>query len=143
MASADSTGHVHIWDISVQPRRAQNQRPSLTFPASSPLEAQLDSGRIVKLLSSGPLLLVATELGGVRAFDARTGTRPVWALVAPMTHGVCTSLTEVHDAPGLCTGTSRGMMHLWDLRFQVRLELLAVTAAVRTHVRGSSCMLRA
>ena len=121
LASADSCGQIHVWDAGVQPRTAQGQRPTLFFPhnASQQTQSQLDCGRIVQLKPWGPLLLAATELGGVRAYDPRAGVRRVWAMEAPLSHGVCTCMAAVHDAPVLCTGTTRGMMHVWDLRFQV------------------------
>jgi hypothetical protein len=122
MASADSTGCLHLWDAEVQPRRAQKQRPTLSLAAAPPTEAALDGGRVLKLLPHGPLLLAATQAAGVRAFDARAGVRPVWALAVPGTHGVATCMAAVPDAPALVTATSRGMLHLWDLRFQARLE---------------------
>lgn len=107
----------------MQPRRAPNQRPTLTFTAAAPQEAPLECGGVTRLLPHGPLLIAATERGGLRAFDARAGARHVWTLAAPVAHGVCTSVAAVHDAPALCTGTSRGLMHLWDLRFQVHPTL--------------------
>jgi hypothetical protein len=120
LASADSCGQIHIWDATVQRRRGPGQRPTLFFPTEqAQTQSQLDCGAIMRLRPWGPLLLAATELGGVRGYDPRVGVRHVWSLEAPLSHGVCACMVTLPGAPVLCTGTTRGMMHVWDLRFQV------------------------
>lgn len=120
VASIDSTGQLHLWDVSVQPRKAVSQRPTLAFPPAGPSQVNLDSGHLCKLLVWGPLLLVASEAGGIRAYDPRAGGRGVWSMAVPPSHGVVTCMAAVPGAPALCSGTTRGMMHVWDMRMQVR-----------------------
>lgn len=121
VASIDSTGQLHLWDVSVQPRKAVSQRPTLAFPAASPSHLNLDCGNLTRLQVWGPMLLVASECGGIRSYDPRAGAREVWRMEVPAHHGVTTCLAAVPGAPALCSGTTRGMMHVWDMRMQVRL----------------------
>ena len=106
IASADAAGHIHIWDVEAQRRRDKHQRPTLAFAANSeqgaPVATQLDSGTVTRLMPHGPLLLAATELAGVRAFDARAGARPVWAMEVPSNHGAVTCMAAVRVVPSFC-----------------------------------------
>jgi WD40 repeat protein len=119
VASIDSTGQLHLWDASVQPRKAVSQRPTLAFPPASPCHVNLDCGSLTRLQVWGPLLLVSSECGGIRAYDPRASAREVWRMEVPAHHGVTTCLAAVPGAPALCSGTTRGMMHVWDMRMQV------------------------
>lgn len=131
VASIDSTGSLHLWDVSVQPRRAVSQRPTLAFPPAGPAQTNVDSGHLTKLLVWGPLLLVASEAGGISAFDPRAGGRRVWAMDVPPSHGVVTCMAAVPGAPALCSGTTRGMMHVWDMRMQVRADGITTRSAAK------------
>jgi WD40 repeat protein len=136
VASIDSTGQLHLWDVSVQPRQAVSQRPTLAFPPASPSHLSLDSGHLTRMLQWGGLLLVASEAGGLRAYDARAGARGVWSVDVPPSHGVTTCLAAVPGSPALCSGTTRGMMHVWDMRMQVRRLRFPSS---RMHAKRATC----
>jgi WD40 repeat protein len=140
VASIDSTGQLHLWDVSVQPRKPVSQRPTLAFPPASPSHFNLDCGSLTRLQVWGPLLLASSECGGISAYDPRAGAREVWKMEVPAHHGVTTCMAAVPGAPALCSGTTRGMMHVWDMRMQVCFLPCSWGVGESVHDSMKTCM---
>ncbi|KAH8939344.1 hypothetical protein BDL97_15G033100 [Sphagnum fallax] len=65
-----------------------------------------------------PQLLYSTQCNGVHLWDLRTQT-DVWTLRAKPAQGFISTTALDPACNWLVSGTSRGMLTLWDLRFQV------------------------
>ena len=118
IASADANGNLHIWDIEYQ--NSGSARPTVALSGTAPTVTNHGWKRAMALQTRGPLLLMLSQQGGVHAFDQRTA-RVVWELPLPASAGVGTCMAFMPDgSPALCTATSRGTVHLLDLRFLVR-----------------------
>lgn len=124
IASASSNGSVQVW-------RVEYARPSSSHTsdkyAGVVFSRQLSpsAGSIMALKCLAPhLLVVATQRGGVQGWDLRCrGEGAAWTLTSPPSWGVVEKLVTDPDPAGqwFVTGTSRGHIGLWDVRFQLQV----------------------
>jgi phosphoinositide-3-kinase regulatory subunit 4 len=70
---------------------------------------------------SASTLLVATNASAVHGVDLRT-MATAFTLRCPPRHGAPTCLCVDRAGQWLLVGTARGALHLWDLRFRLRLR---------------------
>lgn len=67
------------------------------------------------------LLLIATDASNVYALDLRT-MQVLFTLKNPVSHGALTCFCVDRKRIWLVVGTSRGILDMWDLRFQMRVK---------------------
>ncbi|KAI8827076.1 uncharacterized protein EV422DRAFT_549569 [Fimicolochytrium jonesii] len=70
------------------------------------------------------VLVYATYKGRICGFDLRTMTE-VWAFTIPPHHGQITSFLIDKQRVYLVTGTHRGVLSIWDLRFGLKVKSFA------------------
>jgi len=91
-----------------------------------------DVGIPVALESYAPnLFVVGTELGALIGFDTRIATKEVFRLKSDLKSGLLTALTSDEDQNWMCTGTSKGILTCWDLRFSIPVNTIKTDAPVR------------
>lgn len=80
-------------------------------------------GAILHVKQWGPLLMYVTQRGGVHAWDTRM-KRDAWVLPASPRLGLVghTALDSSERGTWLLTGSSRGYLALWDVRFQLQVS---------------------
>lgn len=80
-------------------------------------------GAVLSVKQCGPLLLYATQRGAVHAWDLRA-PGDAFTLRVPQSEGLLEhlALDPFHNT-WLVTGSSAGQLSLWDLRFQLRLNV--------------------
>ncbi|KAI8056579.1 hypothetical protein BDF22DRAFT_666984 [Syncephalis plumigaleata] len=67
------------------------------------------------------MLVYATSKGRLQGIDLRT-MQIGWTFVSPPSHGAITSFVIDHRRTWLLSGSSRGVLTLWDLRFHIALH---------------------
>ena len=72
-------------------------------------------------IESSSMLLIATNLSRILAIDLTT-MEILYTLINPLHHGRPTCFCVNHDQGWLVVGSSKGVLDLWDLRFQLRLD---------------------
>ncbi|TPX35937.1 hypothetical protein SmJEL517_g01766 [Synchytrium microbalum] len=78
------------------------------------------------------VLVYATSRGKLVGLDLRS-SRPAWTFTSPAHHGALTALTLDRRRAWALTGTERGIMSLWDIRFGIRVRSWGHPAKARIH----------
>ena len=85
-----------------------------------------EEGEILSLshfnTSSSSILLYATQMGHIHSWDLRCPNEPFTMKIRPEL-GYFTSMAVGSDRNWMVTGTSRGFLSLWDLRYQTMVKL--------------------
>lgn len=133
ICSGASDGSVHVWRVdmvsSTKPSSvASGEARTLSRVAGSSEIRKMNSqeGEILAInhynSSSASIFTFATQKGFVHSWDLRSASEP-FTLKTPQDTGYITSCAVGSDRNWIVTGTSRGFIALWDLRFQQILKL--------------------
>ncbi|GAX85401.1 hypothetical protein CEUSTIGMA_g12817.t1 [Chlamydomonas eustigma] len=134
VASASSAGSIHLWRVEYTAKASTSAgraggsggsgRPDKYTGVVSKRQLHPGMGSILEVSQWGPSLLVYTsQRGGVHAWDLRMKS-DAWALCSHPSMGLTEhmvlepSLGSGHQH-WLLTGSSRGYLTLWDVRFQM------------------------
>ena len=134
--SGASDGSVHVWRVDMVSASSQSQTGS-----SSPYNAremarvagssiirnvQVDEGEILAVnhfnTSAASIIAYATQMGTIHSWDIRCAKEP-FVLKNPLDTGYITSMAMGSDRNWMVTGSSKGYIALWDIRFQQILSL--------------------
>lgn len=132
VAAASSSGVVHVFSVDYVARVAGSVERYSGIADVRKLETQ--EGAVLSLQSytpdGPPMLLYTTQRNGIHLWDLRA-QNDAWCLKAKPSQGyICaTALASCYN--WLVTATSRGVLTLWDLRFQI---------PVNTWQHPSSCL---
>lgn len=134
VASASSDGRVHIWRVDMVP--TNNQSPS--FGKNSSDNARVSGSTVVKTIDStleGEILAIshynslsrsvlafATQRGSVHSWDLRSENEP-FQLKHEAHLGYLTSMALGTDRNWIITGSSKGFVALWDIRWPSMVKL--------------------
>ncbi|GAB4818761.1 hypothetical protein N2152v2_005807 [Parachlorella kessleri] len=120
IASGSSNGSIHVWRVEYTCRGAGGA-PDRYTGLTNMRQVSPNSGSVLDVSSWGPSLLVyATQRGGVAAWDLRMSA-DAWALPASPSQGLLERFA-LDPSPGqnwLVTGSTRGHLTLWDIRFRL------------------------
>ncbi|GFR49900.1 hypothetical protein Agub_g12005, partial [Astrephomene gubernaculifera] len=117
VCSGSSSGSLHLWRPEYTTR--QGGVPDKYTGVVAVRQLSPGQGAVLHVCGWGPhLLLHVTQRGGVGAWDTRT-QREGWVLPCCPTRGLLEHLVADPGAGGawLMTGSSRGYLSLWDVRF--------------------------
>jgi phosphoinositide-3-kinase regulatory subunit 4 len=130
--SGASDGSVHVWRVdmvsSLKQSPGQNESREVSRVVGSSDIRQLcpDEGEILAVnqfnTNSASIFAYATQRGFVHSWDLRSAAEP-FVLATPQDTGYITSMAMGSDRNWVVTGTSKGFISLWDLRFQQVLKL--------------------
>ncbi|DBB16182.1 TPA: hypothetical protein ACH3X3_015178 [Trebouxia sp. C0006] len=119
MASGSSNGSVHVWRVEYVTR--SGNMPDKYTGLQCLKEAHGGGGAVMALQNWGSLLLTAAARDGLHGWDLRTDSK-AFSLAGTPHQGLLQRLAcDGPDSPWLLTGTSRGHLTLWDMRFQIPL----------------------
>ena len=137
-----SDGGVHLWKVE---RAGQGEAAGWAIHgATHVLSSSPTVGPVMDLCSWGPEMIVISRAGtGVCSIDLRAppNGHPAWRLPSPPSRGVVSRLccdnasSSSNPLYWIVTGTSRGAMALWDVRF-----LLPVTTWAHPKGAGIDAM---
>ncbi|CAO3700820.1 unnamed protein product [Rhizopus microsporus] len=128
IASASDNGSIHIFRVDIH-----NAGTALKFGKCIPVrEFQLQDEYALHLrhivsntsntmAGSKSILIFTTTKGRIYALDLLT-MEIIWKLQNPQSHGVITAMTIDKLNTWLLVGTMRGILTLYDLRFQIPLK---------------------
>lgn len=120
VAAASSTGKIHVLRVDYVARVAGNIERYSGLTDVRNLETQ--EGAVVSLLNYSPdgppMLLYTTQRNGIHLWDMRS-QKDAWCLRAKPSQGYISATALASCYSWLVTGTSRGVLTLWDLRFQL------------------------
>ena len=85
------------------------------------------------------LLILVTNSGHIRGIDLRT-MKQVWNLIHPPHYGAITAILSNKRGHWLLTGTNRGVLCLWDMRFKIVLKAWRHPNQSRIHKLSSFIM---
>jgi len=131
VVSGASDGSLHVWRVdmvsgSAQPSASDTRNASRVAGSSLVRQTNPTEGEILAVnqfnTSSASILTFATQKGFIHSWDLRCAREP-FHLKIPQDIGYTTSLTMGNDRNWAVTGTSRGFISLWDLRYQKTLKL--------------------
>eukprot|EP00850_Spirogloea_muscicola_P001771 SM000006S19536 [mRNA] locus=s6:1491579:1504808:+ [translate_table: standard] len=124
VAAAGGQGEVHTFHVDYVPRQAGNAEKYVGLSDVRRV-ASAEDGAVLALqaiagASATSLLLYSTARGGMHLLDLRQ-RRLAWALRQRPAHGLLTAVVADPAQSGawLVSATSRGILALWDLRFQI------------------------
>ena len=158
VASASASGSVHVWRVEVTHRSSSSVGAAAGGGGEKYLgvvgKRQLSPGEgaVMDVQQWGPhLLMYVTQRGGVHAWDLRA-KQDVWLLRCRPALGLTEHMVTDMDAGSaggawLLTGTNRGHMCLWDIRFGMNvhtwqhplrcpLDCIAVASAPACRLHG-------
>lgn len=132
VVSGASDGSVHVWRVDLVSSSKQNvglnetREVSRVAGTSEIRRSNPNEGEILAVnhfnTSSASICAYATQKGLVHSWDLRSALEP-FVLTMPHDTGYITSMAMGSDRNWLVTGTSKGFITLWDLRFQQILKL--------------------
>jgi phosphoinositide-3-kinase regulatory subunit 4 len=132
VVSGASDGSVHVWRVDMVSSSTKQSSPSETrevsrVAGSSEIrKVNPEEGEILAVnhfnTSAASILTYATQKGHIHSWDLRCANEP-FLLKIPQDTGYITSTAMGSDRNWIVTGTSRGFIALWDLRFQQILKL--------------------
>ena len=115
-------GSIHAWGIALQTKASlpHYSRPHVLG------RKHLDAGEYVVCMSqlsygAAPTVLLGTNYGRLIWWDVRT-MRPTYHVAQPASFGSITCMVIDPQSHWVCTGSSRGFLGLWDLRFSLLLR---------------------
>jgi phosphoinositide-3-kinase regulatory subunit 4 len=120
VGAASGNGTIHVFAVDYVARLGGNAEHYTGISNTCKLDTQ--EGNILSLQSFSndgpPQLLYSTQCNGVHLWDLRTQT-DVWTLRAKPAQGFISTTALDPACNWLVSGTSRGILTLWDLRVQV------------------------
>ncbi|MCO5613378.1 hypothetical protein L7F22_067654 [Adiantum nelumboides] len=120
VAAASSTGKIHVLRVDYVARVAGSVERYSGLTDVRNLETQ--EGAVVSLLNYSPdgppMLLYTTQRNGIHLWDLRL-QKDAWCLRAKPSQGYVSATALASCYNWLVTGSSRGVLTLWDLRFQL------------------------
>ncbi|CAM6126892.1 unnamed protein product [Calypogeia fissa] len=120
VAAASSSGAIHVLNIDYQARLGGSNERYTGFSDTRKLDS--DEGAIVSLQNfvpeGPPHLLYSTQRSRTHLWDLRS-PKDAWVLKGDPAQGYTSATALDPNCNWLVTGTSRGVLTLWDLRFQV------------------------
>jgi phosphoinositide-3-kinase regulatory subunit 4 len=141
VASGASDGTVHVWRVDMVSKSKQSSMSSdtgsSTFSSSLPYERSKVSGTsVVRQLdpAEGEVLAVShfnnpaasivtfCSKGSIHTWDLRSAAEP-FVLTHSPDIGYLTTMALGSDRNWIVSGTSRGIISLWDLRFQKAVKI--------------------
>eukprot|EP00850_Spirogloea_muscicola_P015320 SM000116S24241 [mRNA] locus=s116:231404:242857:- [translate_table: standard] len=124
VAAAGGRGEVHIFHVDYVPRQAGSAEKYVGLSDVRRVASAEDWAVLALQAIAGAgatsLLLYSTARGGMHFLDLRQ-RRVAWALQQRPAHGLLTAVVADPADSGawLVSATSRGILALWDLRFQI------------------------
>ena len=139
VASAASNGSVHIWKVDqVSSRRASRQHDhqsptrarhhDFARVSGSSLVRTIDprEGEVLAIshfnTDVSSMVVFGTQKGTIHTWDIRCAAEPFAMNLRPE-FGYLTSMAVGHDRHWMVTGTNRGCLALWDIRYQKVVKL--------------------
>eukprot|EP00934_Nitzschia_sp_Nitz4_P004407 Nitzschia sp. Nitz4//scaffold69_size99277//78687//83589//NITZ4_004646-RA/size99277-augustus-gene-0.6-mRNA-1//1//CDS//3329556754//4397//frame0 len=133
VVSGTSDGSVHVWRVDMvssstksTATQADNRDVSRVVGSSEIRRLEPDEGEILAInhfnTNSSSILTYASQRGYIHSWDLRAAQEP-FQLRNPQDTGYITSMAVGSDRNWVVTGTSKGFISLWDLRFQQILKL--------------------
>lgn len=137
VVSGASDGTVHAWRVDVVSTRKQsadaasptttdNYETSRVSGSSVIRKIDPDEGEVLAVshfnTSAASILCFATQKGAVHSWDLRCAREP-FVLKHRPDIGYLTSMALGNDRHWMVTGTSRGFLALWDIRFKQIVKL--------------------
>ncbi|DBA85444.1 TPA: hypothetical protein ACH3X2_006119 [Trebouxia sp. C0005] len=119
IASGSSNGSVHVWRVEYVTRSGGMPDKYTGFQCLK--EAHGNGGAVMALQNWGSLLLTAAARDGLHGWDLRADTKAFSLSIMPHQGLLQRLACDGPDSPWLLTGTSRGHLTLWDMRFQIPL----------------------
>ncbi|KAL3686006.1 hypothetical protein R1sor_004028 [Riccia sorocarpa] len=120
VVAATSTGKIHVFNVDYVAKLNGSSERYTGFTEICKLEG--DEGAVLSLhtfKSKGPsLLLYSTQRNGMHLNDLRTQNE-AWVLRGKPAEGYITTTALDPNCNWVVSGTSRGIMTLWDLRFLI------------------------
>jgi phosphoinositide-3-kinase regulatory subunit 4 len=120
VGAASGNGTIHVFAVDYVARLGGSAERYTGISNTCNLNTQ--EGNILSLQNFSndgpPQLLYSTQCNGVHLWDLRTQT-DVWTLRAKPTQGFISTTALDPACNWLVSGTSQGILTLWDLRFQV------------------------
>ncbi|GKY92453.1 hypothetical protein MPSEU_000215800 [Mayamaea pseudoterrestris] len=124
--SCDSNGAVHVWRVERELKGQGGKDKVKTTGTSTVRTLQKEEGEIFAVSHfntlSESLITFATHSGRVHSWDLRSADEP-FLLTHSAELGHLTSLVVGSDRNWIISGTSRGYVALWDVRFQKAVKL--------------------
>lgn len=134
VVSGDSGGCVNVWRVdmitssgqNLQTDQVRSQERSRVVGSTSTRSANPREGEILAVShfnsSSASVVTFATQQGVVHSWDLRCATEPFKLHQSPE-FGHLTGMALGSDRHWIVTGTSKGFVALWDIRFQQCVKL--------------------
>ncbi|KAH7447982.1 hypothetical protein KP509_01G130700 [Ceratopteris richardii] len=120
VAASSSSGKIHVLKVDQVSKTTSGIERYSGLTDVKNVDAQ--EGAVISLLSyipdGPPMLLYTTQRNGIRLWDIRL-EKDAWCLRAKPSQGYISATALASCYTWLVTGTSRGVLTLWDLRFQI------------------------
>nr|CAG8541391.1 2408_t:CDS:10 [Entrophospora candida] len=124
IASASDNGSIHIFRVECFTGSTPLKYGKAQIISKTQLNGEVGEYAVaMEHYESGTdsILLYATSKGNICGLDLRT-MEIVWTFTNPRSYGVITAMVLDKKFRWLLTGTSRGILTLWDLRFRIQLR---------------------
>ncbi|CAJ0749231.1 3875_t:CDS:10, partial [Entrophospora sp. SA101] len=124
IASASDNGSIHIFRVECFTGSTPLKYGKAQIIRKTQLNGEVGEYAVaMEHYESGTdsILLYATSKGNICGLDLRT-MEVVWTFTNPRSYGVITAMVLDKKFRWLLTGTSRGILTLWDLRFRIQLR---------------------
>lgn len=126
LVSAAQDGSIHAWGLALHTNVSLPQYSRPHVLGRKRLEANEHVVCMAQLVQgASPTVLLGTNKGRLIWWDVRS-MRPTHSVSQFASSGSITCLAIDRDAHWACTGSSRGMVCLWDLRFSVLVRRWSV-----------------
>ena len=134
IVSGASDGSVHVWRVDmvsaadhvIQPGAPIKHSRSRTVGSTNMRTVDMQEGEVLAVSHfnspSGSIVTFGTQLGVIHSWDLRCANEPFNLQYSPEL-GYMTSLALGSDRNWIVSGTSRGYVSLWDIRFQQCVKL--------------------
>ncbi|KAJ3267994.1 Serine/threonine-protein kinase, partial [Borealophlyctis nickersoniae] len=132
IASISDNGSIHV--SRVEYMSTGNSSRYMGYHPVRRLELEDDYATVVEHYETETesMLVYATAKGTITGLDLRT-MKPAWTFTNPPHHGSITALALDRRRTWVTTGSHRGVMSLWDVRFGLRLKAWGHPSRGRIH----------
>ncbi|RKP06806.1 armadillo-type protein, partial [Thamnocephalis sphaerospora] len=121
IAAASANGRIHVFRIDYQ---GSSSSPRYGR-CHTVYDMKLEGEHAVQIEhyenDAASMLVYATSKGVLRGIDLRT-MKVEWTFAPPPSHGALTAFVIDHRRTWMLSGSSRGVLTLWDLRFRIPLR---------------------
>eukprot|EP00210_Caulerpa_lentillifera_P004626 g4412.t1 len=128
VASASCNGTLHVWQVNYALKANNGVNASSSSlkqfsGISNRHEVCPDEGAILNVQQWGALLLYTTQRGILHGWDLRM-KKDAWHIKTTPKEGLIRSVgvDPVNGGTWIVTGSSQGMLTLWDVRFQLQVK---------------------